>query len=346
MAYDIIIVGGGPAGLACARTAAERGMRALVIERKRTVGKKVCAGGITWNGLIQKLPGFSAEKTFPSQYLFSKFQRAKITSKTPIIATVDRQKLGQYMANIVQNSGAEIRTSCLLKTLDTDRSEVTLLCKETGSVEKIKYKYLVGADGASSLVRRHLGIPVDLTGVGINYQIPGEFSKMQWHFDGNLFGNGYAWVFPHAATASIGAYASTKVIKPALLKQNFLQWAEKAGFCLDKSTPTAEIINFDYRGWRFKGNVFLAGEAAGLVSGLTGEGIYPAIISGSAIAQYISTPDGPLAEFSRLIAIHKKHLRMALMTGRNHFAGTVMSELIIFCLRTGLIPFNKIEMAN
>ena len=346
MAYDIIIVGGGPAGLACARTAADNGLRTLLVERKRTVGKKVCAGGITWNGLIQKLPGFSAEKTFPSQYLFSKFQRAKITAKTPIIATVDRQKLGQYMSNIVENSGAEIRTSCLLKTLDIDRREVTLLCRDTGSVEKIKYTYLVGADGASSLVRRHLGIPVDLTGVGINYQIPGEFSKMQWHFDDNLFGNGYAWVFPHADTASIGAYASTKVMKPALLKQNLLQWAENAGFCIYKGTPTAEIINFDYRGWRFRGNIFLAGEAAGLVSGLTGEGIYPAIISGSAIAQYISTPERPQIQFSRLIAIHKKHLTMALMTGRNRFAGTVMSELVIFCLRTGLIPFNKIEMAN
>ncbi|MCK5516972.1 MAG: NAD(P)/FAD-dependent oxidoreductase [Desulfobulbaceae bacterium] len=346
MAYDIIIVGGGPAGLACARTAADRGMRTLVIERKRNIGKKVCAGGITWNGLIQKLPGFSAEKTFPSQHLFSKFQRAKITAKTPIIATVNRQKLGQYMAGIVENSGAEIRTSCLLKTVDTDRSEITLSYRDTGSVEKIKYNYLVGADGASSLVRRHLGIPVDLTGVGINYQIPGEFSKMQWHFDGNLFANGYAWVFPHADTASIGAYANTKVIQPALLKQNLLQWAKKAGFGIDKGTPTAEIINFDYRGWRFKGNVFLAGEAAGLVSGLTGEGIYPAIISGSAIAQYISTPDSPRAEFSRLLAIHKKHLTMALMTGRNRFAGTVMAELIIFCLRTGLIPFNRIEMAN
>ena len=69
MAYDIVIVGGGPAGLACARTASGRGIRTLLIERKKTIGKKVCAGGITWNGLIQKIPGFTAEKEFPSQFL-------------------------------------------------------------------------------------------------------------------------------------------------------------------------------------------------------------------------------------------------------------------------------------
>ncbi len=344
MSYDIIIVGGGPAGLACAKTAADRGMKTLVIERKKTLGEKVCAGGITWNGLIQKIPGFVPEKEFPSQFLYSKFQQAEISAKTPIIATINRVKLGQYMADVSLNAGAEIRTSCRVKAIDKDT--VTVINRDNQNSEKIKYRYLVGADGSSSLVRRYLGIPVDFSGVGINYQVPGEFLKMQWHFDSTLFGNGYAWVFPHSDTASVGAYADAKVIRPALLKKNLLEWADKKDYCVKNSTPAAEFINYDYRGWRFRENVFLAGDAAGLASGLTGEGIYPAIISGEAIAKYITTPESPLNEFARLQAMHKKHKKMAALTGRSRLVGTVMSELIIFGLRTGLITFDKIEMAH
>jgi len=344
MSYDIVIVGGGPAGLACAKTAADDGMRVLVLERGQIIGKKVCAGGITWNGLIQKIPGFAAEKKFPSQFLYSKFQRVKITAKTPIIATVNRVKLGQYMANIARNAGAEIRTSCLVKSIG--KKDITLSSVDGGSIEKVKYKYLVGADGASSLVRRYLGIPIKFAGVGINYQIPGEILKMQWHLNSTFFANGYAWVFPHSDTVSVGAYADVNVLPPVLLKKNFLRWIEKTGFSIKNNLPTAGIVNYDYRGVRFRGNIFLAGDAAGLASGLTGEGIYPAIVSGKAIAKYIVHPENPQPEFSRLILMHKRHKNAVAITGRNRFAASFISELVIFCLRSGFIGFNTIEMAN
>ena len=48
----------------------------------------------------------------------------------------------------------------------------------------------------------------------------------------------------------------------------------------------AHPINCDYRGFNF-GNIFLIGDAAGLVSGFTGEGIYQALISGDVVARKI-----------------------------------------------------------
>ena len=248
------------------------------------------------------------------------------------------------MADLSRNAGAEIRTSCLVRAIDNNT--ITVVTGDNRNVEKIKYSYLVGADGSSSLVRRHLGIPVNFSGVGINYQVPGEFSNMQWHFDSTLFGNGYAWVFPHSDTASVGAYADAKIMRPARLKKNLLEWAGKTGYCVKNSAPSAEFINYDYRGWRFRENIFLAGDAAGLASGLTGEGIYPAIISGEAIAKHITSPKSSLPEFSRLQVMHEKHKKMAAITGRSRFIGTVMSELIVFGLRTGVITFDKIEMAH
>ncbi len=247
------------------------------------------------------------------------------------------------MAELAAGKGAEIRTSCLVKKID--KNTVTVFNISNGITERIRYKYLVGADGSSSLVRRYLGIPVSLSGVGINYQIPGEISKMQWHFDRSLFGNGYGWVFPHTGTVSIGAYAGAKIMKPVVLKKNLLKWSDRNGFNLSGYKAQAEFINYDYRGYRFN-NIFLAGDAAGLASGLTGEGIYPAIISGEAIAENIVNPENPLIEFSRLIAMHGKHKRMASITGRSSFIAAILSEVLVFGLRTGLVKFDKIEMAN
>jgi len=343
MSYDIIIIGAGPAGLACGRVAAENGLNALIIERRKSIGKKVCAGGITWNGLIQKIPGYVEEKNFSTQHLYSKYQKAKILSKTPIIATVNRVQLGCYMATMARKAGTEIRTSCQLRKID--RKVITVFNKRKGEIEKIEYRYLVGADGSSSTVRQYLGLPIHYSGVGINYQIPGESSKMQWHFNNSLFANGYAWVFPHSDTLSVGAYADTKVLKPLQLKHNLLKWAEQTGFDIAGNKVDADFINYDYQGWQFN-DIFLAGDAAGLASGLTGEGIYPAIISGEAIANYISNPKKRLTELSQLIINHKKHKKLVTFTGKSRLFGSIMSELLISGLRTGIIKFNEFEMAR
>ena len=53
---DILIIGAGPGGLACAKVLAEQGRKVLVLERRQEIGPKVCAGGITWDGLIRLVP--------------------------------------------------------------------------------------------------------------------------------------------------------------------------------------------------------------------------------------------------------------------------------------------------
>ena len=255
MSYDVVIIGGGPAGLSCAKITSGYGLKTLVIERKSAIGEKVCAGGITWNGLIKKFPSYNAEKEFKTQFIQSKFQRTSLSSPSPIIATINREKFGRHMARIARDSGAIIRTSCQVTSIrDTD---ISILNKKNGVSETIRYKYLVGADGSSSIVRRYLKIPVNHFGIGINYHIPGEYDEMEWHFDSSLFANGYAWIFPHATTVSVGAYVDAKNMKATQLKRNLLEWARDRGFMLANYSTTAEIINFDFKGWQFN-NIFLA----------------------------------------------------------------------------------------
>ncbi len=342
MHFHTVIVGAGPGGLACARILAEHGIQPLVIERKKTIGAKVCAGGITWGGLISRVPQDLAEKSFPVQHVITRIQRVRIEEPTPIIATVNRVKLGNYMATCAQEAGAEIMTGWQVKEI----KEQTLIIEQKGSgcQQEITFDNLVGADGSSSLVRRHLGLISNRRGVGINYQVSGDLQQMEWHLNSHFFRNGYGWIFPHRDTISIGAYIPKTMIPAKRLKNGLIAWAGTLGFSLEKEQARADYINYDYQGWRF-GRIFLIGDAAGLASGLTGEGIYPAIISGEEAACTIINPEHNTVVMESLIRKQRLHSRMADWTGFSSVFNVIAGEVVTLGLRCGIIKFNKLEMA-
>jgi geranylgeranyl reductase len=335
--YHTIIVGAGPAGLTCATALAQAGKKVLVLERNRRVGPKVCAGGITWSGLRKRVPSELIERSFPDQEVFTGWQKTTIAAREPLVSTVSRETLGRWMLKETRAAGAEVKTATAVKSfsgkrLRTDRDEFA-------------FRFLVGADGSGSTTRRLLGIPTDRVGVGINYFVPGDFPAMEWHLNDKLFTNGYAWVFPHRRTASIGAFCDRSSLTPAQLLKNLHLWAEKRGINLDRTKMTSALINCDFRGWRF-GNCFLAGDAAGLASPLTGEGIYPAIISGEEIARAILDPGYNSVAMQKLLSRHRLHRRVISLTGGNRLACRLVMESLVMALRTGLVPFTALEMAG
>lgn len=342
MHVHTVIVGAGPGGLACAGTLAKAGIQPLVLERKETVGPKVCAGGITWGGLISRVPKELAEKSFPEQYIRTPLQKICIKEPTPIIATVNRERLGQHMASTAVDAGAELRCGVMVRKIEN--GSLLLRNRADGKEEVLHFDYLVGADGSSSLVRRHLGLAAERLGIGINYQIPGDTGRMEWHLNTRRFGNGYAWIFPHATSISIGAYAAKETMDAGRLKKNLIDWAAGQGFDLRRHKARAEYINYDFRGWNF-GRSFLVGDAAGLASGLTGEGIYPAILSGEEVARTIADASHSPAVMNSLIRNHARHSRMVKLSGKSRFLNAILAELVTLGLRSGMIRFNKLEMA-
>lgn len=335
MHHHTIIIGGGPAGLACAAALANSGIDVLLFERKTRIGPKVCAGGITWSGAAQYIPHNIIEKKFRKQHISSVLQKTVINAPEPVVSTVDREKLGQWMADRAQRAGAVLKTGEQVTEIEENLVRTKTRC--------YRYDYLIGADGSDSLVRRYLGLPATRMGVGVHYHLPDCLPEMVWHIDPDLFKSGYGWIFPHRNKTSIGAYAWRQVIKPARLKAGLDQWLDRQGLNRYGLKPEAALINFDFRGWRF-GRCFLVGDAAGLASGVTGEGLHSAIISGEAAAGCIAAQGSSYPELNNLIKKHGIHTRLLKMIGGTGITLKIMPEILILALRLGLLNYRALEL--
>jgi geranylgeranyl reductase len=335
--YSVIIIGAGPGGLACARLLAEHGMDVLVLERKSIVGPKVCGGGITWDGLLRRVPMKLIEGAFPAQHIRSNFQRTVIQAPEPIVATIRRDVLGKWMCRQAENAGATIVTSCTVHGITS-----TAVSTSKGD---FSYRFLVGADGSSSIVRKHIGLASERVGVGIHFQVPGNFARMEWHLNNALFNNGYSWIFPYKDMASVGIYGAKLYNNPKNMLAGLIFWAKLQKIPIAGLKPRAGLINFDYQGWRFD-NKMLIGDAAGLASGLTGEGMYPAIVSGETAARVIINPDFDCSDLHRLLIKQQKHRRIVEFTAKHELLNIATMEMLILALRIGLLPFSMLELSD
>ncbi len=339
---EIIIIGAGPGGLACAKVLAENGREVLVLERKQVIGPKVCAGGITWSGLLRHVPEDLIEQAFPQQSIFSNLQSIKVSEPEPIVATINRKILGQWMARAAVDAGATVETG---KTVQEITKERVLVKNTEGKMREIGYKHLIGADGSTSMVRRFLGIATEKMGIGINYQIAGTCNNMEWHLNTKMFGSGYGWIFPHRETISIGAYGDQHNLPAAELKKRLLTWAARKGYDLSRYRARAARVNYDFQGYSF-GPIWLVGDAAGLASGLTGEGIYPAIITGEAVAKKIIDPSYPAVEITAMAKKQLRHQKVIKIAATHPLLCSLFMEWLVFLLRIKLLDFHALEMAD
>lgn len=280
--FDVVIIGAGPAGLAAAAVLAGSDKKVLMLEQKEIIGPKICAGGLTRKDLDHiKIPERLLDRRFKELDFHS--PRAVTTARYDhdMISTIDRKKFADWQLEKLANRGnVEIRTGS--KAMTIDKEKVTL-----DDASSVKYEYLIGADGSFSAVRRFLKIETEDTAIAIQYIIPTDaYKKLEFFFDSKLFGAWYAWIFPHDGYASIGCMCDPRDLSAKALQQNFDTWLRRNDIDVSNGKFEGYAINYDYRGFKF-GKVFLAGDAAGLASGFTGEGIYQAIVSGEDAAKSI-----------------------------------------------------------
>ena len=311
--YDVVIVGGGPAGLKCAEGLGKTDKSVLLLEKNSIFGNKICAGGITRKDMAMlDLPGHLIQQQIYDASLFSPHNRSTTHTQSPLLYTVNRRDLGDWQLSRLRGSGVTVHTLAMVNRIDSEK--VTL---RDGT--SYGYRYLVGADGYASLVRRHLDLPVKKRLIGMQYILACEDVNpvLEIYLDSRYFKSWYAWIFPHQNSLAVGCCCDPRFLKASRLRKNFHEWLGRKGIQTSGTRMESGPISYDYRGIRF-GNIFLAGEAAGLGSGLSGEGIYQALVSGQEVARMIIDPDyvsEPMKRVVRFNAIQNRFMQLMYRSG-------------------------------
>src|ERR1700693_1655583 len=107
---DVLIVGGGPAGLAAAEAAASRGVRALVLERQNEIGYPVHTSGGSWISDMKAL-GIPEHLYHPVSkvYFVSPRRDAPLNYNPPVACVMDVRGVYQHLAGRAVAAGAAIR---------------------------------------------------------------------------------------------------------------------------------------------------------------------------------------------------------------------------------------------
>lgn len=284
--YDVIIIGGGPAGLKCAEVLGKAEKRVLLLEKKAAFGEKLCAGGLTMKDMqILPLPEKVIEHKISRAVIHSRRQRAETLAPEPFLFTVNRKELGKYQGSLLNDLTVEVKMNS--QVVGIDYNKVIL---RDGS--EYGFNFLVGAEGYSSVVRKHLKLPVKKKLIGFQYTIAQKIAEpvLEIFLDSGRFKTWYAWIFPHRNSIAVGFCCDPTKVDHQKMKAKFHDWLRQNNIDPGIASLESLPIGVDNQGYQFN-NVFLVGEAAGLASGLTGEGIYQALVSGQEIAKMIIDPE-------------------------------------------------------
>lgn len=302
---DVCIVGAGPAGISCAKELRRHGCKVVLLDRSSRPGDKACGGGLTEDAW--EPAGIDPARVPDHARAFHRLVVGgkSIETNRPFVVVLDRKKWQAARIDELREIGCDVRLK--RRFMGFSRGKVRT---DGGS---FRCDVLIGADGASSRVRRLLGIPTGLAVRAWQVTIPLEHRACETideeavtiRFDHRRLRSGYAWVFPTVGGVRLGCGASNASLSAGDLKASFLSWLNELGVNPKDGRVQCGTIGCGYAGHRFK-NVFLAGDAAGLASPVTGEGIASALISGREVAREIVDPSCRGKEILELAARHRR----------------------------------------
>ncbi|WP_033296121.1 FAD-dependent oxidoreductase [Amycolatopsis jejuensis] len=197
MQTEVLIAGGGYAGLSTAMYLAQHGTQALLVERHETTSPHPKASGQTWRAMeLYRFAGIDEEVRRASlrtrddvlistgTSLSGPLHRISSPGYDPDVrkATALRSSpAGQdavepILARRAAELGADVRFGVELVSFDQDDDGVRALIRDrsTGVETQVQAGYLVAADGARSPIRTRLGIPFDGEG-GLHHMIGAVF---------------------------------------------------------------------------------------------------------------------------------------------------------------------------
>jgi len=316
--WDVVVVGGGPAGLSAAYAAPRRGARTLVLERATHPRYKTCGGGLIGVSLRSLPDGFTVPaRDIVHRATFTLNGRGRFTRRSarPLITMVQRDELDAALCAAARAAGATVWEGAFVRSLtqdaDTVRLRVTGRAAGPGSDAaaahgdgEVRARIVIGADGSAGVTARYVGVTYDQVDLGLEVDVPlpaqrgpdparspgparpgPDSREADWAgrllIDWGPLPGSYGWVFPKGDLLTVGVIAARG--------QGEATRAYLAAFRRRLGLSTVEPIHDSGHLTRCRapgsplrrGRVVVAGDAAGLLDPWTREGISFALRSGA-----------------------------------------------------------------
>ena len=315
--WDLVVVGAGPAGATTALAAlhADPSLRVLLLDRSDFPRDKSCGDGIAPH-CFEKLASIGVTGV-----------EAGWTPLTRLELARGEQSVARPMARPVYVIPREVFDARLVERA-VDRG-ATFRRERVTSVDALDGAVVVGADGAHSVVRQHLGMPFGRRALAIRGYAPTPPDRRgtQVIRYGDRRQPAYAWAFDRGDGLSNVGYGELLPDGggPPPSRQLLLDQLELLLPGYDGDHWKGHHLPLS--GWRWHqpdGRVLLTGDAAGLINPMTGEGIYYAIATGIAAGQSAARA---LREGGDPGALHRHAVRSALGRHLKHtFAASRLAE--------------------
>jgi len=279
--YNVVIVGGGPAGASLGFLLQRAGISNCIIDKKTFPRDKLCGGLLTKKTVnllreIYHTDDFTYERISTSLELFLGMQELSSVITESCFVLVERRDFDNDLIKKYKSIGGMLLEERQILKVNIERK-----CLILDNKEDIQYDFLIGADGANSQIRKlidkkyqpnALCIEANCQEQNINDNISIYFSTIK---------NGYAWCFPKKDYYTVGIGGTIKQNKK--MRESFLCFTNDINKSIEIKKIRGALIPFgQYVKKPYSNNIILVGDAAGLVDPITGEGIYFALRS----AQY------------------------------------------------------------
>jgi len=324
--YDVVICGAGPAGACAGYEAAAAGLRALILEKRILPRYKTCGGGLplsVGSELPHLVPEAFVEATVTHLRHTWNFGDAYLAPLNPdpsdkpmSLWMVQRSVFDNALTQRAARAGCEVRDGVSVKSIEPEGE--TQVRVTTADGEVCFASHVVGADGANGVVARQAGLRLKrMLAIALEAEIPHEWGRGHETLTpevGHLeyaVKQGYAWVFPKAGHLSVGAGMFGRRSaegRGEASKAELSRWI--VGYLAALGVP-ADPRTIEFHGhplpiWggsepvtAWNGRVLLAGDAAGMVNPLFGDGISYACRSGALAGETIAA--GQSADWTQVL---------------------------------------------